>query len=98
MPAKLAFPADAVREPFVDVDDVADVVTGLMLGEIPAGQVYELTGPGMLTFAEATAIIAKAAGATDPVHLHHRPRVRRGPARVPASRRVTRKASASSSA
>ena len=56
-----AFPADTVREPFVDVDDVADVVTGLMLGEIPAGRVYELTGPGLLTFAEVTAIIAKAA-------------------------------------
>jgi uncharacterized protein YbjT (DUF2867 family) len=58
---EFAFPADDVREPFVDVDDVADVVTGLMLGEIPAGQVYELTGPRLVTFAEATAIIARAA-------------------------------------
>jgi uncharacterized protein YbjT (DUF2867 family) len=58
---ELAFPAESVREPFVDVDDVADVVTGLMVGEIPAGQVHELTGPGLLTFPEATAIIAKAA-------------------------------------
>ena len=58
---ELAFPADTVREPFVDVDDVADVVTSLMLGEIPAGQVYELTGPELLTFAEVTATIAEAA-------------------------------------
>jgi len=58
---EFAFPAVDVREPFVDVEDVADVVTGLMLGEIPANQVYELTGPGLLTFAEATAIIAEAA-------------------------------------
>jgi len=58
----LAFPADAVREPFLDVDDVADVVTGLMVGEIPAGGVHELTGPRLLTFAEATAAIAEAAG------------------------------------
>jgi uncharacterized protein YbjT (DUF2867 family) len=58
----LAFPADTVREPFVDVDDIAAVATGLMVGEIPAGRAYELTGPRLLTFAEATAAIAAAAG------------------------------------
>jgi uncharacterized protein YbjT (DUF2867 family) len=58
---ELAFPADAVREPLLDVEDVADVVAGLMVGEIPAQEVYELTGPRLLTFAEATASIAEAA-------------------------------------
>jgi uncharacterized protein YbjT (DUF2867 family) len=59
---ELVFPADTVREPFVDVDDVADVVAGLVLGEVPTGQVYELTGPRLVTFAEATATIAEATG------------------------------------
>lgn len=56
------FCADTVREPFLDVDDVADVVTGLMLGEVPAGQVYELTGPRLMTFAEVTGTVAAAVG------------------------------------
>jgi uncharacterized protein YbjT (DUF2867 family) len=56
-----AFPADTVREPFVDVDDIASVVTGLMVGEVPGGRVYELTGPRLMTFAEATATIAAVA-------------------------------------
>lgn len=59
---ELAFPADAVREPFVDTEDIADVVTGLLLGDVPAGRVYELTGPRLLSFGEATAIIGEAAG------------------------------------
>jgi uncharacterized protein YbjT (DUF2867 family) len=46
----------------VDVDDVADVVAGLVLGEVPTGQVYELTGPRLVTFAEAAATIAEATG------------------------------------
>ena len=59
---EVRFPADAVREPFVDAEDIADVVTGLMVGDVPAGQVYELTGPQLLTFAETTAAIAAATG------------------------------------
>jgi uncharacterized protein YbjT (DUF2867 family) len=59
---EFAFPADTVREPFVDVDDIADVVTGILLGEVPSGQVFELTGPELITFAEATDTIARATG------------------------------------
>lgn len=58
----LAFVAGAVREPFVDLDDVAEVVVGLMAGEVPADRVHELTGPQLLTFAEAVAGIAEAIG------------------------------------
>jgi uncharacterized protein YbjT (DUF2867 family) len=58
---ELAFPADQVREPFVDLDDVADVVSALLVGHAPADQVYELTGPHLLTFRQATALIAAAA-------------------------------------
>ncbi len=56
------FPAGTVGEPFVDADDIADVVTGLMLGGVAADRVHELTGPRLVTFAEATAAIAAATG------------------------------------
>ncbi|HVK28260.1 MAG TPA: NmrA family transcriptional regulator [Nocardioides sp.] len=58
----VAFVAGDVREPFVDLDDVAEVAVGLMTGEVPANRVHELTGPRLLTFAEAVAVIAEATG------------------------------------
>nr|MDT0657591.1 NmrA family transcriptional regulator [Micromonospora sp. DSM 115978] len=58
----LALPAVGVPEPFVDADDIADVVTAALTEPGHAGQVYELTGPRLLTFADATAEIGRAAG------------------------------------
>ncbi|MDG4831124.1 NmrA family transcriptional regulator [Solwaraspora sp. WMMD1047] len=58
----LALPAVGVPEPFVDAEDIADVVTAALTGPGHAGQVYELTGPRLLTFADATAEIGRAAG------------------------------------
>ena len=58
----LAFSAGAVREPFLDLEDVAEVAVGMLVGEVAANRVYELTGPDLLTFAEATAAIAAATG------------------------------------
>ncbi len=60
----LAFSAGAVREPFLDVDDVADVAVAMLVGDVPVNRVYELTGPELMTFAEATAAIAAATGRT----------------------------------
>ena len=61
-PAHLAFCAGAVQEPFLDLEDVAEVAVGMLVGEIPANRVYELTGPELMTFADATAAIASATG------------------------------------
>jgi len=58
----LEFPAGEVREPFVDLDDVADVVTAALTDPRHEGQIYDLTGPRLLTFAEAMAEISKASG------------------------------------
>ena len=55
-------PVDAVREPFVDVEDVADVASAALLGARHAGATYEVTGPQLLTFREALACIAAATG------------------------------------
>lgn len=60
----LAFPAGEVREPFLDLEDVAEIATGMLVGEVPVNRVYELTGPALLTFADATAAIAAATGRT----------------------------------
>ena len=61
---EVALPAGDVPEPFVDVDDIADVAVAALTQQGHAGQVYELTGPRLLTFAQAVQEIAQAAGRT----------------------------------
>ena len=58
---ELALPAGEVTEPFVDADDIADVAAAVLTEDGHAGQLYELTGPRLLTFADAIAEIARAA-------------------------------------
>ncbi|MFE1249576.1 NmrA family NAD(P)-binding protein [Streptomyces sp. NPDC058735] len=59
----LVFPAAEVREPFVDVRDVADVVvTALTAGDRYAGRILTVSGGQLLTFGEAVAEIARATG------------------------------------
>lgn len=59
---EVVLPAGDVPEPFVDVDDIADVAVAALTEEGHAGQLYELTGPRALTFSEAVGEIAAAAG------------------------------------
>ncbi len=59
---RVVLPARQVGEPFVDAGDVADVVVAALTGDGHAGRVHELTGPRLLTFAEAVEEIADAAG------------------------------------
>ncbi len=59
---ELPLPVRDVREPFVDIDDIADVVTAALTEDRHAGRVYDVTGPRLLTFDEAVAEIAAAAG------------------------------------
>ncbi|QJW37148.1 NAD(P)H-binding protein [Cellulosimicrobium protaetiae] len=58
----LALPVDQVAEPFVDLEDVADVAVAALTRDGHAGRVYELTGPRAITFAEAVAEITAASG------------------------------------
>jgi uncharacterized protein YbjT (DUF2867 family) len=58
---ELALPVGHVGEPFVDVDDIADVATAALLDDRHAGQLYEVSGPRLLTFEEAIAEISRAA-------------------------------------
>lgn len=56
----VALPKADAKVPYVDANDIADVVTEVLLKEEHNGQIYELTGPRQLTFAEAVAEIAAA--------------------------------------
>lgn len=58
----IALPAGKVAEPFVDVDDLADVAIAALTQPGHAGRVYELTGPRLLTFADAAAELSAATG------------------------------------
>lgn len=60
---ELVFPAGEVREPFVDVRDIADVVVAVLTGGGRfTGREVEVTGPRLLTFREAVAEISAATG------------------------------------
>jgi uncharacterized protein YbjT (DUF2867 family) len=58
----VALPAPEIGEPFVDADDIADVVVAALTEDGHAGQVYEVTGPRLMSFADAVADIAAATG------------------------------------
>ena len=61
---EITLPAGDVPEPFIDVDDIADVAVAALTEDGHAGQIYEVTGPRLLTFAEAVDEIAEATGRT----------------------------------
>lgn len=58
----VALMAGNVGEPFIDVDDIADVAVAALTEDGHVGQIYELTGPRLITFKEAIAEISKATG------------------------------------
>ena len=59
---ELALPVGAVGEPFIDAEDIADVAVAALTENGHVGEVYEVTGPRLLTFAEAVEDIARATG------------------------------------
>ncbi|MFD9072674.1 NmrA family NAD(P)-binding protein [Streptomyces lasiicapitis] len=60
---RLALPVgDATPEPFVDVEDIADVAVALLTEDGHTHRVYELSGPRALSYTEAVAEVAAASG------------------------------------
>ena len=59
---RLALPSGGVPEPLIDLDDLAAVVARLLTEAGHGGRTYALTGPTAVTFADAVATIAAAAG------------------------------------
>jgi uncharacterized protein YbjT (DUF2867 family) len=59
---EIRLPGGDVPTPFLDADDIANVAVAALTDDRHIGQLYELTGPQSLTFAQATAEISEAAG------------------------------------
>jgi uncharacterized protein YbjT (DUF2867 family) len=59
---EVALPVGSVGEPFVDANDIADAAFAVLTQQGHVGQLYELTGPRLLSFPDAVAEIGKAAG------------------------------------
>ena len=59
---EVVLPAGEVPEPFVDADDIADVAVSALTDDKHTGQLYELSGPRLLSFADAVEEISAAAG------------------------------------
>ena len=58
----VALPKGEAKVPYVDANDIADVVVETLLNDQHNGQIYELTGPEQLTFPQIVEAIAKATG------------------------------------
>ena len=58
----ITLPAREVREPFIDVDDIADVAVAALTEEGHEYEIYEVTGPRLMTFADAAREISRAVG------------------------------------
>ena len=51
MDGNIALPVSNVTEPFIDIDDIAEVVVASLTDEKHHGQLYEVTGPELISFA-----------------------------------------------
>jgi uncharacterized protein YbjT (DUF2867 family) len=47
---QINLPVDSVKEPFIDVDDIAEIVTQSIIDTRHKNTLYEVTGPELLTF------------------------------------------------
>ena len=61
---QIVLPAGNTPEPFIDLDDLADVVVTALTQPGHIGQLYEITGPRLLTFAEVADVFSHATGRT----------------------------------
>ena len=62
MAGQLALPAGMRLEPFIDVNDIAEIAAVALTDDRHHNQLYELTGPRLLSFADAAAEIGAASG------------------------------------
>ncbi len=59
---QITLPVNDVQEPFVDADDIAEVAVAALSEPGHAGEVYEVTGPRLMTFTDVAADLSKATG------------------------------------
>ncbi|MEU7408000.1 MULTISPECIES: NmrA family transcriptional regulator [Streptomyces] len=58
----LALPTEDAVEPFVDADDIADVVTASLTDDTHVGRTYEVSGPRLLSLHDVAAELSEATG------------------------------------
>ncbi|MEL6323727.1 MAG: NAD(P)H-binding protein [Pseudomonadota bacterium] len=58
----ITLPAGNTPEPFVDVDDIADVAVAALTQDHHVGEIYEVTGPRLMTLSDVAADLSAATG------------------------------------
>lgn len=59
---QLTMPVGEIQEPFVDAEDIADVVFAALTDDRHIGEAYELTGPRLLTMQQVAQELSRAMG------------------------------------
>ncbi|MEM1087082.1 MAG: NAD(P)H-binding protein [Pseudomonadota bacterium] len=59
---QITLPAGDQVEPFVDADDIADVVVAALTADHHAGQIYEVTGPRLMSMHDIAEDLSRATG------------------------------------
>lgn len=60
----IALPEPKAKEPFVDVEDIADVAVAALTGKCAINRVYELTGPRLMSFTDIATELSDALNRT----------------------------------
>jgi uncharacterized protein YbjT (DUF2867 family) len=58
----LPMPGGETPEPIIDIDDIADVAVAALTEEGHRGELYEVSGPRLMTFADMAAELSEATG------------------------------------
>lgn len=58
----LPMPGGDIAEPIIDIDDIAEVVVATLTEDGHTGELYEVTGPRLMTFAEMADVLSAATG------------------------------------
>ncbi|MFC1672869.1 NmrA family NAD(P)-binding protein [Pseudomonadota bacterium] len=54
----IPLPAGDVREPIVDIDDIADVAVAALTEDGHSGELYDITGPRLMSFTEVAQVLS----------------------------------------
>jgi uncharacterized protein YbjT (DUF2867 family) len=68
---QITIPENHAKEPFIDIDDIAEVVFAALTEEGHEGKTYEVSGPELLSFAEVAQKFSE--GLERPVEINHVP-------------------------
>jgi uncharacterized protein YbjT (DUF2867 family) len=58
----LPMPGGMIEEPIIDIDDIADVVVAALTEDGHIGELYEVTGPRLMSFADMAQALSQAMG------------------------------------